>query len=110
MIVKTPAGAMRRPKIMLINQGGGSGWDFLSYSSSELGLGPSIGTPIWGELIGFAANPGLTDGGYMAVPVFRFFDADSRWNAVNRGAAPDIGVAQDPITTNERFDTQLERH
>jgi tricorn protease len=109
LIYRTPAGAMHGPKVMLIDQDAGSGGDFLPYSFRELGLGPLIGTRTWGGLIGIAANPGLTDGGYLSVPFFRFFDTDNEWSVENEGVAPDIEVALDPIATNEGRDTQLER-
>lgn len=109
LIFKTPAGAMHGPKVMLIDQDAGSGGDFLPYSFRELDIGPLIGTRTWGGLIGIAANPGLTDGGSLAVPFFRFFDTDNEWSVENEGVAPDIQVQLDPIATNEGRDTQLER-
>lgn len=109
LIYKTPAGAMHGPKVMLIDQDAGSGGDFLPYSFRELDLGPLIGTRTWGGLIGIAANPGLTDGGSLSVPFFRFFDTDKEWSVENEGVAPDIEVRLDPVATNNGRDTQLER-
>ena len=104
----TPAGAHYGPKVMLIDQDAGSGGDFLPYSFRHLGIGKLLGTRTWGGLIGISANPQLTDGGYLTVPFFRFYDADHRWTVENQGVAPDIEVDLDPAATNRGVDSQLE--
>ncbi|MCH8136803.1 MAG: peptidase S41, partial [Proteobacteria bacterium] len=107
-VYTTPAGVMHGPKVMLIDQDAGSGGDFLPYSFRQLGIGKLIGTRTWGGLIGISANPQLVDGARLAVPFFRFYDADHNWSIENTGVAPDIEVALDPIATNKGRDTQLE--
>jgi tricorn protease len=107
-IFNTPEGAIHGPKVMLIDQDAGSGGDYLPYSFRHLGIGKLIGTRTWGGLIGISANPALMDGGQLAVPFFRFFDAQSRWTVENEGVAPDLEVPLDPIATNNGRDTQLE--
>jgi len=107
-VYSTPAGVMHGPKVMLIDQDAGSGGDFLPYSFRQLGIGKLIGTRTWGGLIGISANPQLVDGARLAVPFFRFYDADHNWSIENMGVAPDIEVALDPIATNNGRDTQLE--
>lgn len=107
-VYSTPAGVMHGPKVMLIDQDAGSGGDFLPYSFRQLGIGKLIGTRTWGGLIGISANPQLVDGARLAVPFFRFYDADHNWSIENMGVAPDIEVALDPIATNKGRDTQLE--
>jgi tricorn protease len=108
-VFNTPAGAMHGPKVMLIDQDAGSGGDYLPYSFRQLDIGSLIGTRTWGGLIGIAANPQLVDGGSLAVPFFRFYDANHEWSIENEGVAPDIEVALDPIEANRGRDTQLER-
>ncbi len=108
MVYNTPAGAHYGPKIMLIDQDAGSGGDFLPYSFRHLGIGTLMGTRTWGGLIGISANPQLTDGGYLTVPFFRFYDADHQWTVENQGVAPDIEVDLDPAATNRGVDSQLE--
>ncbi|MFH2051049.1 MAG: PDZ domain-containing protein [bacterium] len=108
LIYNTPAGAMHGPKVMLIDQDAGSGGDYLPYAFRQMGIGKLIGTRTWGGLIGISANPRLTDGGFLSVPFFRFYDADHRWTVENEGVAPDMHVPLDPVATNEGRDSQLE--
>jgi len=108
LVYDTPMGAMFGPKLMMIDQDAGSGGDYLPYAFRQLGIGKLLGTRTWGGLIGIAANPQLTDGGFLTVPFFRFYDADHRWTVENQGVAPDIEVALDPVQTNRGVDSQLE--
>ena len=105
----TPAGIMKGPKAMLINQYAGSGGDFLPWSFRRLELGPLIGTRTWGGLIGIAANPPLIDGGFLSVPFFRFITPDGEWRVENEGVPPDIAVRQEPKAVISGGDPQLER-
>ena len=105
----TPGGAIYGPKVMLIDQDAGSGGDFLPYAFSRMGLGKLVGKRTWGGLIGISANPGLMDGGWLAVPFFRFYTPDSEWRVENEGVSPDIDVVQAPDAINAGRDPQLER-
>ncbi|MCB1182893.1 PD40 domain-containing protein [bacterium] len=107
-IYNTPMGAMHGPKLMLIDQDAGSGGDYLPWSFRYAGLGKLMGTRTWGGLIGISANPGLVDGGFLAVPFFRFFTPEGEWRVENEGVAPDIEVRLDPVQTNAGRDSQLE--
>ncbi len=109
LVYNTPGGAMYGPKVMLIDQDAGSGGDFLPYSFRHMEIGPLIGKRTWGGLIGIFANPLLTDGAFVSVPNFRYFDPNYQWTIENEGVAPDIDVALDPVATNNGRDTQLER-
>ena len=104
----TPGGGIYGPKVMLIDQDAGSGGDWMPYAFRESGIGTLIGMRTWGGLIGISANPGLMDGGRLAVPFFRFYDTQGRFTIENEGVAPDIEVALDPIALDRGQDTQLE--
>ena len=104
----TPGGAIYGPKVMLIDQDAGSGGDWMPYAFRESGLGTLIGTRTWGGLIGISTNPGLIDGGGLAVPFFRFFDANGNFTVENEGVAPDMQVALDPVALDRGVDTQLD--
>lgn len=104
----TPGGAIYGPKVMLIDQDAGSGGDWMPYAFREMGLGTLIGMRTWGGLIGISANPGLIDGGFLAVPFFRFYDTNGQFTIENEGVAPDIRVELDPIALDRGRDTQLE--
>lgn len=108
LVYNTPAGAHFGPKIMLIDQDAGSGGDFLPYAFRETGVGQLMGTKTWGGLIGIATNPPTMDGGMLAVPFFRFYDANHEWTVENLGVSPDIEVELDPIAANRGEDSQLE--
>lgn len=108
LIFNTPGAAIMGPKAMLIDQDAGSGGDFLPYSFKRLGLGNLIGKRTWGGLIGVSINPGLIDGGHLAVPYFRFFTPDGEWRIENEGVAPDIEVEQNPLEVNRGVDPQLD--
>ncbi len=104
----TPNAGHYGPKLMMIDQDAGSGGDFLPYAFRRMEIGPLLGTRTWGGLIGIAANPPLMDGGFMAVPFFRFYTPEGEWEIENEGVAPDIDVALDPVLTNQGRDSQLE--
>lgn len=104
----TPGGGIYGPKVMLIDQDAGSGGDWMPYAFRENGLGTLIGTRTWGGLIGISANPGLMDGGRLAVPNFRFYDTQGRFTIENEGVAPDFTVELDPLALDRGQDTQLE--
>ena len=108
LIYNTPAGEMQGPKLMMIDQDAGSGGDYLPYTFRSAGIGKLLGRRTWGGLIGIYANPQLMDGGTLTVPFFRFFDAQGHWDVENKGVAPDIDVALDPIATNQGVDSQLQ--
>lgn len=107
-VFNTPGGGMYGPMVMLIDEGAGSGGDFLPYAFKRLGLGKLIGTRTWGGLIGISANPSLIDGGFLTVPFFRFFTPDNEWRVENEGVSPDLEVTLDPVAFNAGTDAQLE--
>lgn len=104
----TPGGGIYGPKVMLIDQDAGSGGDWMPYAFREAGIGTLIGTRTWGGLIGISTNPGLMDGGSLAVPFFRFFDTNGNFTIENEGTAPDIRVELDPLALDRGVDTQLD--
>ncbi len=109
LVFNTPGGVTHGPKVMLIDQGAGSGGDFLPYAFRYKGIGKLIGKRTWGGLIGISANPFLIDGGFLVVPFFRFFTPEGEWTIENEGVAPDIEVDLDPAAFNRGEDTQLDR-
>lgn len=104
----TPGAFMPGPKTMLIDQDAGSGGDFMPYAFRYTGLGPLIGTRTWGGLIGISANPGLVDGGGVAVPFFRFYTPEGEYRIENEGVAPDYRIELDQMALEAGQDTQLE--
>jgi tricorn protease len=107
--MRTPAYAHTGPKACLINGLSSSGGDAFPYYFRKLGLGKLIGTRTWGGLIGLQGNPGLMDGGTIAVPRFRFFDTEGEWDVENIGVAPDIEVVDRPDLVARGHDPTLEK-
>jgi tricorn protease len=95
--------------VCLINGLSSSGGDAFPYYFRKLGLGKLLGTRTWGGLIGLQGNPGLMDGGSLAIPRFRFFDTDGAWAVENVGVAPDIEVVDRPDLVAKGRDPTLER-
>ncbi|HEV2843979.1 MAG TPA: PDZ domain-containing protein, partial [Thermoanaerobaculia bacterium] len=105
----TPAFVHTGPKVTLINGQAGSGGDAFPFYFKKLGLGPLIGTPTWGGLIGLSGGPSLVDGGTLSFPTFRFLSTEGQWVVENEGVAPDIEVIDRPDALAKGQDPTLER-
>jgi len=96
------------PKAMLINGLAGSGGDMFPWLFKHNKLGKLIGTRTWGGLVGISGNPGLIDGGTIAVPTFGFYETDGTWGIEGHGVDPDIMVLDDPSKMQDGGDPQLD--
>ncbi|HSG39623.1 MAG TPA: PDZ domain-containing protein [Thermoanaerobaculia bacterium] len=105
----TPTFVHTGPKVTLINGQAGSGGDAFPYYFKKMGLGPLIGTPTWGGLIGLSGGPSLVDGGSLSFPTFRFLTTEGQWAVENEGVAPDIEVIDRPDALAKGQDPTLER-
>lgn len=94
---------------ILINGLAGSGGDMFPWLFKHHKLGPAIGTRTWGGLVGISGNPGLIDGGVIAVPTFGFYKTDGNWGIEGHGTDPDIEVLDDPAKMVDGGDPQLDR-
>lgn len=104
-----PMAALFGPKVMIINEGAGSGGDFLPHFFRRRGIGPLVGTRTWGGTVGSGGTqPQLIDGGVFFAPANGFFDTDGNWALEGMGVAPDIEVRNDPETVISGGDPQLE--
>ena len=92
---RSPSAAVFGPKVMIIDEGAGSGGDMLPYMFRKFGVGPLVGKRTWGGLIGISVNPPLIDGGFLTVPYFRFYTPDGEWRVENEGVSPDIDFSYD---------------
>lgn len=106
---RSPTAALFGPKVMLINEGAGSGGDALPYYFKLGGVGPLVGTRTWGGLVGTTGVPATIDGGGITAPSLAFFDLDHHWAVENEGVAPDIEVENDVASAARGRDPQLER-
>lgn len=105
----TPMAGIFGPKVMIINERAGSGGDLLPYMFKQQELGPIVGTRTWGGLVGTWDTPPFIDGGRMVAPRGGFYDLDGNWAVEGEGVSPDIEVIQDPKSTINGNDPQLER-
>ncbi len=104
-----PMAALFGPKVMIINEGAGSGGDLLPYLFRRRGIGPLVGTRTWGGTVGSGGpQPQLIDGGVFFAPANGFFDTNGNWALENVGTVPDIEVRNDPRTVVSGGDPQLE--
>jgi tricorn protease len=106
--IKTPLSSIQGPKAMLIDENAGSGGDLLPWMFRQLDLGPLIGRPTWGGLVGVLGFPVLMDGGFVTAPNLGIWTEDG-FIVENVGVPPDIEVEQLPAETVAGRDPQLEK-
>ncbi len=96
------------PKAMLINGWSGSGGDGFPYYFRKAGLGPLIGMPTWGGLVGPSDYFTLIDGGGVSAPPSRVFSTEGEWVVEGEGVLPDVRVENDPVMLMQGRDAQIE--
>jgi len=97
------------PIVVLCNEGTGSDGEVFTQHFKDLGLGPVVGTPTWGGLIGITNMIPLTDGGMVTQSNVGFANLEGEWVVENRGAIPHIIVENDPAEVVKGRDQQLEK-
>lgn len=106
--VPTPLASIQGPKVMLIDETAGSGGDLLPWMFRKLEIGPLIGRPTWGGLVGVLGFPVLMDGGGVTAPNVAIWTEDG-FVVENVGVPPDIEVEQWPADLIAGRDPQLEK-
>jgi len=71
-------------------------------------LGPVIGVPSWGGLVGIINTQITLDGGRVEQSNNAFYGKEGKWWVENEGAIPDIRVENDPASFLAGHDRQLE--
>lgn len=104
----TPRAAVFGPKVMIINEGAGSGGDLLPWMFRKLDIGPLVGQRTWGGLVGNLEIHTLMDGATVTAPNIAGWTPQDGWIIENEGVAPDIRVDQTPRAMLEGRDAQLE--
>ena len=105
----TPRSAIRGPKVMLINEGAGSGGDLLPWMFRKFDLGTIVGTRTWGGLVGNLEIHRLMDGSTTTAPNIAGWAPEEGWIIENEGVGPDIEVAQSAQAVLAGRDLQLEK-
>ncbi len=106
--LKSPQASIQGPKVMLVDETAGSGGDLLPWMFRKFGLGPLVGRPTWGGLVGILGFPTLMDGGNITAPNLAIW-TEKGWVVENEGVAPDIEVEQLPKDVIAGRDPQLEK-
>ncbi|MDY3551185.1 PDZ domain-containing protein [Gemmata sp. JC717] len=106
---RSPSAAVFGPKVMIIDEGAGSGGDMLPYMFRKFGVGPLVGKRTWGGLVGIGGYPVLMDGGTVTAPSFAIWDPEKGFIVENEGVAPDYDVTMWPKDLIAGKDPQLEK-
>lgn len=106
---RSPSAAVFGPKVMIIDEGAGSGGDMLPYMFRKFNLGPLVGKRTWGGLVGIGGYPVLMDGGTVTAPSFAIWSPDGGFIVENEGVAPDHDVTLWPKDVIAGRDPQLEK-
>ena len=95
--------------VALSNEYNGSdGEAFITHFKTR-NLGPVIGTPSWGGLVGIINGQPTIDNGTIHQSNNAFYGKEGAWWVENHGADPDIFMDNDPKSVMEGKDLQLEK-
>jgi tricorn protease len=101
-----PATAFFGPKAVLINEYSFSDAELFPQAFRELGLGPLIGVPTGGGVIG-TGGTNLLDGSWLRLPGTGWSSLDGQ-NLENYGVPPDIEIDMTPADWIRNHDPQIE--
>ena len=104
-----PGTASSAHYVALSNEYNGSdGEAFIEHFKADK-LGPVIGVPSWGGLVGILNGQATVDNGNVQQSNNAFWGEDGRWLVENHGADPDILLDNDPASASAGRDAQLDR-
>ena len=106
---RQPSAAVHGPKVMIIDEGAGSGGDMLPWMFRHFKVGPLVGKRTWGGLVGISSYPTLMDGGRVTAPGFAFWSPEEGFGVENVGVPPDYDVDIWPKDWVAGKDKQLEK-
>jgi len=102
---KNPLELYTQPLVLVIDESCYSDAEIFPMGWKALGLGPVVGTPTYGAVIG-TNDVQLIDGTWFRVPGSGWFDATGR-NLENWGIEPDVRVDSVPEEGSKGEDVQL---
>jgi tricorn protease len=106
---RSPSAAVHGPKVMIIDEGAGSGGDMLPWMFRKYQLGPLVGKRTWGGLVGIGGYPVLMDGGNVTAPGFAIWTPEEGFTVENQGVPPDYDIDIWPKDVIAGKDPQLEK-
>ena len=104
-----PPGASTAHLAVLTNEYNGSDGEAFVEHWKAAKLGPVIGVPSWGGLVGIVNGQATVDGGTVHQSNNSFYGRDGKWLVENHGADPDILLENDPASASGGVDLQLEK-
>ncbi|MBK9963559.1 MAG: PD40 domain-containing protein [Holophagales bacterium] len=104
-----PPGASSAHLAVLTNEYNGSDGEAFIEHWKAAKLGPVIGVPSWGGLVGIVNGQPTVDGGTVHQSNNSFYGRDGKWLVENHGADPDILLENDPASASRGVDLQLEK-
>jgi tricorn protease len=104
---RSPLELWGKPLVLVIDETCYSDAEIFPMGWKALGLGPVVGVPTFGAVIG-TNDVRLIDGTMFRVPGSGWFDLDDR-NLENWGIEPDIFVESPPEEASRGHDAQLEK-
>jgi tricorn protease len=96
-----------KPAALLINQASASNAEMMAEGFRALGIGPVVGVPTSGAVIGTNSWT-LLDGGMLQTPSIGIYTPSGE-NLEGKGRRPDVAVPYDPVAIRTGHDPQLDR-
>jgi tricorn protease len=104
-----PGSAGNGNYVVLSNENNGSDGEAFVEHFKARKLGPVVGVPSWGGLVGILNQQLTIDNGTVEQSNNAFYGKDGKWLVENHGADPDILVDNDPGSVMAGRDLQLEK-
>jgi tricorn protease len=95
--------------VAVSNEDNGSDGEAFIQHFQARGLGPVVGVPSWGGLVGIVNAQLTVDNGSVNQPNNAFYGKSGQWWVENRGAIPDILIDNDPASVMAGRDLQLDK-
>ncbi len=104
-----PGSAGNGNYVVISNENNGSDGEAFVEHFKARKLGPVVGVPSWGGLVGILNAQLTIDNGSVNQSNNAFYGKDGKWLVENHGADPDILVDNDPGSVMAGRDLQLEK-
>jgi tricorn protease len=104
-----PGSAGNGNYVVISNENNGSDGEAFVEHFKARKLGPVVGVPSWGGLVGILNQQLTIDNGTVEQSNNAFYGKDGKWWVENHGADPDILVDNDPGSVMAGRDLQLEK-
>ena len=104
-----PGSAGPQCYVAVSNEDNGSDGEAFIQHFQERQLGPVVGVPSWGGLVGIVNGQPTIDNGRVEQPNNAFYGKSGQWWVENKGAIPDILIDNDPASVMAGRDPQLDK-